>query len=87
MKKTIAILALCFACYSATAQNITKDANGNYVQAKAAADDVSAAINTGKTYTDAKGIVYPVWKSKNDKLFVIVTSKAGNKYKKYLKIN
>lgn len=70
---------------SANSQTVRKDVNGNYVAVKAASDSATST-NTGKTFTDAKGNVYPVMMSKNGKLFVIRTSKAGTQYKQYLKL-
>jgi len=64
--------------------NAIVDANGNYqaVTHKKAASEQS---NTGKTFTDTKGNVYPVFKSSAGKLYYIRTSKtSGNDYKVYL---
>lgn len=62
---------------------ITKD--GNYVALTSTKTLFTDTI-TGKTYTDTKGVVYPVYKSKNEKLYVWKTSKkSGNMYKFYLK--
>lgn len=41
---------------------------------------------TGKTFTDTKGNVYPVYESNKGKLFYLRTSKAGKEYKVYLKL-
>ena len=85
MKKAILIFSLLVASYSIQAQNVVKDQNGNYTAVKATA---SKPIETGKTFTDAKGKVYPVYKTGTGKLFVIKTSaKTGNEYKMYLKEN
>lgn len=67
------------------AQTVKTDANGNYVATKKVTDTI-AAKPTGKTYTDAKGKVYPVYVSVNGKLYVIRTSRTGNTYKQYLKV-
>lgn len=72
--------------FASNAQKVERDANGNYVAVKAtktAQDDKP----TGKTYTDSKGNVYPVYESKNGKLYVIRTSKTGTQYKQYLKLS
>lgn len=79
MKKFI-FIAILFLC-TTTHSQIVKDANGNYHQLKGTADTTA----TGKTFTDAKGSLYPVYKSSTGKLFVLRTSKAGNVYKQYLK--
>ena len=62
------------------------DAKGNYVSTSSirAKGDT---INTGKTYTDSKGIVYQVFKSSTGKLYCPRVSKTGNYYRYYLKVN
>lgn len=70
------------------AQGVKQDANGNYVAVKServVKRAVPTAISTGKTFTDLKGNVYPVMRSKNGKLFVVRTSKSGKNYNQYLK--
>lgn len=68
------------------AQKITTDSQGNFVQVKDTASTGTAKLS-GKTFTDASGKKYPVWVSAKGKYFVIRTSKTGNKYKQYLKLN
>ena len=64
--------------------NAIVDANGNY-QAVTHKKVASEQSNTGKTFTDSKGAVYPVFKSSAGKLYYIRTSKtSGNDYKVYL---
>lgn len=61
----------------------TKD--GNF---KAVTKAKKEPVLTGRTYTDANGKTYPVYKSSNNKLFVVRTSKkTGNEYRYYLKTN
>ena len=87
MKKLILTFAvILFSTVFASAQKVTTDANGNYVAVKREFVKEKAK-ETGKTFTDTKGNVYPVFESSNGKLFVIRTSKAGNEYRMYLKIN
>jgi hypothetical protein len=91
MQKLIISLALFFTlmalCLATSAQTVKQDAAGNYIAVKATRDSTgTSAKPTGKTYTDTKGNVYPVMISKNGKLFVIRTSKTGNKYNQYLKL-
>lgn len=62
---------------------VKMDKNGNYI---AAIDTTTTGKPTGKTYTDAKGVTYPVYVSVNGKLYVNRISKAGNPYKQYLKL-
>lgn len=89
MKRKLPIIAfiICLfimgAVVTANAQNVRKDAAGNYIAITHA--DTSKATATGTTYSDAKGIVYPVMISKNGKLFVVRTSKTGKTYNFYLK--
>jgi hypothetical protein len=71
--------------FGLNAQTIQKDAQGNYIAVKAPKID-EKPTDTGNTFTDTKGNVFPVYISKNGKLFVIRTSKAGNQYKQYLKL-
>lgn len=68
-----------------SAQNVKVDKQGNYYQVKDPAN-TAQATKTGKTYTDANKKIYPVYKSKNNKLFIIKTSKTGTQYKYYLKL-
>lgn len=86
MKKLIILTAILSLSFGLKAQTVTKDAQGNYIAVKATKQDEKPA-DTGKTYTDTKGNVYPVYISKNGKLFVIRTSKTGNQYKQYLKVD
>lgn len=71
-------------CHSQT--TVKKDANGNYTAIRSSRSDSTVAKPTGKTYTDTKGNVYPVYISINNKLYIIRTSRTGNKYKQYLKL-
>lgn len=71
---------------SLNAQQVKQTKDGNYIAVKSEARKTEAK-NTGKTYTDTKGIVYPVMISKNGKLFIIRTSKTGRTYNQYLKLN
>ncbi len=68
----------------AKAQGIVKDAKGNYTQLSSQKTTESTAKQTGKTFTDKSGKVYPVMESKNGKLFVVRTSKNGTTYNMYL---
>lgn len=79
-----------FMCLSSTlfSQTIKTDFKGNYIAVKDTSkkEMLSTATLSGKTYTDTKGLVYPVYISKNNKVFIIKTSKKGNQYKSYLKV-
>ena len=84
MKQFIILLFMLFASVSYS-QNAKLDSKGNYVAVKSA--KITSDTITGKTFTDTKGVSYPVFKSKNDKLYIWRTSKKGNKYKQYLKLS
>ncbi len=86
MKRILIITAILGLSFGLKAQTVTKDAQGNYIAVKAL-ETTEKAKDTGKTFTDTKGNVYPVYVSKNGKLFVIRTSKTGTQYKQYLKIS
>lgn len=81
----VIIIAYLLFCLAGKAQNVTKDSNGNYIAVKSIVKRDSAT-NTGKTFTDTKGNVYPVLISAKGRLFYVRTSKAGNDYKVYLKL-
>ncbi len=80
----IIVLLMCFAD-NLMAQNVVRDAAGNFTAFRKIANDTSTAILTGQKFTDAKGIVYPVYESQKGKLFVRKISKNGNGYNYYLK--
>lgn len=63
------------------------DAKGNYVSSSYSRVK-GDTVNTGKTYTDSKGVTYPVFKSSTGKLYCPRISKtSGNYYRYYLKVN
>ena len=84
MKNIILLSCIIFAAITGQAQTVKTDTNGNFYAAKTATKSKEAK-QTGKTFTDSKGNVYPVLISDNGKFYVIRTSKAGNEYKQYLK--
>ncbi len=87
MKKTILIFSFLLTSYLIQAQNVTKDAKGNYTAIKKVGTTGGKAKDTGKTFTDASGKTYPVMMPEKGKLFVVKTSaKTGNSYNYYLKI-
>lgn len=88
MKKAIVTLSLFLAISTGYSQaKVTKDANGNFVSAKAS-KQVSEDKPTGQTYTTSKGETFPVYVSERGKYYVIRTSKeTGNQYKQYLKVD
>lgn len=83
MKKLSIIIAIMLLTLGAQCQRIKMDANGNYISTKAVK---SEPTSIGKTYTDSKGVVYPIYKGAKGGMFIIRTSAKTNKtYKQYLK--
>lgn len=86
LKSNFFLLVLFLAISSGVkAQNAKKDETGNYV-AIAKVHEKDEGKPTGKTFTDGKGLKYPVMESKTGKLFYIRMSKAGSPYRVYLKL-
>jgi hypothetical protein len=85
MKQLTILIAAFLISLPSIGQNAKVDATGNYVSVTASKKSETAK-ETGKTFTDAKGIKYPVMESKNGKLYYIRTSKSGSEYKVYLKL-
>ena len=85
--KLIFILITLFAFLTGDTQNVKQTPDGNFV---AIQRDTARSNNdklTGQYYTDTQGKKYPVYASKNGKLFVIRKSeRTGNSYKQYLKL-
>jgi len=87
--KALAIILAILALLSGLsyAQSVKLDASGNYVALKSTRHIDTIKNNTGKTYTDSKGIKYPVYITATDKLYVIRVSKnTGKSYKYYLRL-
>lgn len=96
MRFFITFIALLFA-FTAQAQtvkatvkeykpNVTVTADGNFVAIPKAAT-TETAEKTDKTYTDREGKVYPVYRTKKGKHFVMrVSKKTGNPYRYYLEL-
>ena len=87
MKKLIILTAFLLSITTIKAQNATQDAKGNYTAIKTTNAATDSTKPTGKTFTDTKGIVYPVMVSTKGKIFYIRTSKSGTQYKAYIKVN
>lgn len=85
MKRILSLItALCLISVCSYGQTAKVDKNGNYVAVQATKKE---AKPTGKTFTDSKGVVLPVFASANGKLFVMRKSeKTGKEYKSYLKL-
>lgn len=85
MKTMLIILSLLIVSLTCLSQ-VKVDKSGNYVQVESVSGKRDT-VNTGKTFTDSKGKVYPVFKSSTGKLYVGKVSKSGNYYRYYLKVN
>lgn len=87
MKKTLIALTILFAGINSHAQTkVKQDDKGNFVQVNNVREKTPDKP-TGQTYTDTKGQEYKVYKSINDKLYIVRVSKSGNEYKQYLKVD
>jgi hypothetical protein len=87
MKKcTLSLAAALFMAFtSLSAQTIVRDAQGNYKSVKTAKDSTKTTdMQTGNTFTDAKGNVWPVYQTKSGRVYALRTSKNGINYKQYL---
>jgi len=84
MKNAFFITGLIFASFAATAQTMTKDENGNFVQVKAeTAVHDSTTTHTAK-FNGKKD--EPVYIGKRGGMYVIrYAKKSGKFYRKYLK--
>ena len=85
MKKITLMVLIAICTLKSNAQNAKLDATGNYV-AVTKAKETEEAKPMGKTFTDAKGVVYPIFLTKIGKLFIKRISKAGKEYNQYLKL-
>lgn len=85
MKKALIFTAILFVGMNSHAQKVQRDDKGNYVAVKYVREKEEDK-ETGKTFTDTKGNVFKVYESVSGKLYIRKTSKAGNEYKQYLKI-
>jgi hypothetical protein len=87
MKKTLTILTLLFWGITSHAQTkVKQDDKGNFIQVSNVREKEKDK-ETGQSYTDNKGQEYKVYKSINDKLYIVRVSKSGNEYKQYLKVD
>lgn len=85
MKKLLLIALVLFSFAAMSQTKVIKDKDGNY-KAVEVLKPSQEDKDTGKTFTDAKGVKYTVRESVNGKLYYIrVSKKTGKPYKVYLK--
>lgn len=89
MKNLIAliVIGILILLFPAKAQTVKIDGSGNYIAVKTTKTDTANYKANGKTFTDTKGNVYPVFVSTKGKEFYLRTSKTGIQYKAYIKLN
>jgi hypothetical protein len=82
MKNLFLIILICLSTSILAQQKVKVDQKGNYTtQTVKGADQ-----KTGKTFTDSKGNVYPIYKSVRGNLYYLkVSQKTGKEYKVYIK--
>lgn len=85
MKKLILAAFVAAFSLSASAQKVTKDSKGNFIQVSTAARVKAEPVATGQTFTDTKGKSYPVYKGSRGGLFYMTVNKNGEQVKKYIK--
>ena len=81
------ILLLCIVLSigtTAKSQNTVRKGN-TFEQISSKQKKFAGAIRTKYTYKDANGVVYPIYISKNNKVFIIKINKKGKQYPYYLK--
>ncbi len=69
---------------SVRAQNVIRKGN-TFEQISTKQEKFAGALKTKYTYRDSNGVVYPIYISKHNKVFIIRTNKKGKKYPYYLK--
>lgn len=85
MKKIILMLICILGmCAAINAQHVVQK-NNTFEQVSKRQKKFAGAIKTKYTYKDANGVIYPIYISKNDKVFVIKINKKGKQYPYYLK--
>jgi hypothetical protein len=77
----ISSILLLLAASAAGQARVKKDAKGNFISLSQFAEICN---KTGEIFTDSKGRIYPVYKTKRGKLFYNKISKSGRQYKIFL---
>jgi len=87
MKALLTLLFL-FIAVSSQAQQLAKINSKGHYSISSDSSTAVKAVDTGKTFEDKKGVVYPIFKSGKGKFFIVRTSaKTGNTYKQYITLN
>jgi hypothetical protein len=73
------------ACTVNAQKPVKLDSLGNYISLTQKSSNV-VMKTTGKYYVDSKGVKYAICESVNGKFYYVKTSKTGNEYKVYLKL-
>ena len=84
LTSTLLMALLMASANTSTAQTVTVDEHGN-LHAKPKVTALRDST-TGKTFTDPKGEVHPVYKGTKGSLYYCQVSKSGNFYRRYLKV-
>jgi hypothetical protein len=81
MKNLFLMIMVCLCLSVSSQQKVKTDAKGNYItQTVKGADQ-----KIGKTFTDSKGIIYPVYKSSRGNLYYLkISAKTRKEYKVYI---
>lgn len=85
MKRIFYYIAFMLWAYipASTQTKVVKDSTGNYISITKVPGQPEA---TGKYFKHKDGTKYLVYKTSTGRLFVIRTSKSGNTYRQYLKV-
>jgi hypothetical protein len=88
MKKLVVLLVMVLVCATAFAQSKTRvnaiRVDSGYV-ALTKSVKATAPVATGKTYTDSKGVKFPVYRgAKGGEYINRVSSKTGKTYRMYI---
>lgn len=83
-KALILVLFVLLGGMPAHGQEVIRKGN-TFEQISSKQKKFAGAIKTKYTYKDANGVIYPIYISRNNKVFVIKINKKGKQYPYYLK--
>ena len=84
MKKLIIVLALILGVSITATSQIVRKGN-TFEQTTTKQKKFAGSVKTRYSYKDANGVVYPIYISKNNKVFIIKINKKGKQRPYYLK--